>query len=236
MQIILASNNQHKRQEIAEILRNAGINNKILTLKELNINDFNPIENGNTFAENAAIKACALYEMLHAKRIKGRFLILADDSGLSVEALNGAPGVHSARFGRVMTNDSLQSNSSDDENNLALQKCLKNAGVWGSKAHFECSIAFIMYDLRAQSSLDSMQCVSGICKGIVATKMLGSGGFGYDSMFYVTQDENIDFSAQNTQYLESLNRSLATLSMQEKNKISHRYKALEKLVEILKTF
>ncbi|WP_034571176.1 non-canonical purine NTP pyrophosphatase [Helicobacter saguini] len=275
MQIILATNNKHKLQEVAEILANSAINAEVLSLKDMQISEFNPAENGATFEENAMIKARALCDLLNQKGISKPLLILADDSGLCVDALNGAPGAHSARFARVINNDNLEANSSDFDNRVALINALKNAAVWGSRAYFKCSIAYIFYNFsqdfspciesrHLESKQDSMQSgvVSGICEGIVAIKELGNEGFGYDNMFYIdfnqnatksnnidsinatksnnldskiieSKLENIDFSLKNIKFLESLNHSLATLSMQEKNKISHRAKALKQLIQIL---
>lgn len=228
--IILATNNLHKLQEFSN-----GLNQKILSLNDLNIKDFNPLENGDTFEENAMIKAKALESILKQNNINKQMIILADDSGLCIEALDNAPGVVSARYANVINNNNIQSNSSDSENRKAVIKMLKNKQLWGSKAYFKCSIAFIFYNL------DSNQhgVISDICKGIVAIKEIGNEGFGYDCMFYRDFISNknildsISFNLENIQFLESLSHSLATISLEEKMKISHRGKAIRKLKNIL---
>ncbi|RDU64926.1 non-canonical purine NTP pyrophosphatase [Helicobacter didelphidarum] len=182
--IILATNNTHKLKEFSN-----AFGKEIYTPQSLGIQDFNPTENGKTFEENALIKANALHVALK-QQSQNNMIILADDSGLCVEALNGGPGVFSARFAHIINNNVTAGNSSDTENRQALKRELKKRGIWGSKAFFQCSIAYIIdykqteESIYQKSFLVKSGIASGICNGIVAIKELGSHGFGYDSMFY----------------------------------------------------
>ncbi|RDU60393.1 non-canonical purine NTP pyrophosphatase [Helicobacter sp. MIT 14-3879] len=199
--IIFASNNPHKIQEIQNIL-----NTKILTPKEIGITNFNPIESGLTFEENAMIKASALFttlqkylinrefitkskpmeQILHSKQIN--LLILADDSGLCVDALGGSPGIYSARYASLSQHNTKESkNTGDLENREALKEKLIGRGFAASSAFFQCSIAYIACQLDSmQHRIDERTkgVTNGICKGLIAIKECGDNGFGYDSMFY----------------------------------------------------
>ena len=230
--IILATNNKHKKQEFKHAL-----NAEILTPNDLGILDFDPIECGNTFEQNAMIKAEALYHILqtHAN-IPSHYIIIADDSGLCVEALRGEPGIFSARYAHMQNGNTECGNSSDENNREALKNALKQHGIWGSKAYFQCSIAYIIHDEAKQKNIQNV--VSGQCHGVVAIKESGTHGFGYDSMFYrdFSQDEilSLDFTLpteDKTTPLESLQHSLATLSLEEKTKISHRGQAIHSLLK-----
>lgn len=230
--IILATNNKHKKQEFRHAL-----NAEILTPNDLGILDFDPIECGNTFEQNAMIKAEALYHILqtHAN-IPSHYIIIADDSGLCVEALQGEPGIFSARYAHMQNGNTECGNSSDENNREALKNALKQHGIWGSKAYFQCSIAYIIHDEAEQKNIQNV--VSGQCHGIVAIKESGTHGFGYDSMFYrdFSQDEilSLDFTLpteDKTTPLESLQHSLATLPLEEKTKISHRGQAIQSFLK-----
>ncbi|WP_104746416.1 non-canonical purine NTP pyrophosphatase [Helicobacter bilis] len=234
--VILATNNKHKQQEFQHAL-----NTEILTPNDLGILDFDPIECGETFEANAMIKAEALYHILqtHAN-IPQHYIVIADDSGLCVEALQGLPGIFSARYAHMQNGNTKCGNSSDADNREALKAALKEHGIWGSKAYFQCSIAYIIHDEAKQKNIQNV--VSGQCHGIVAIKESGTHGFGYDSMFYrdFSQDEilMLDFTlpTNNTNNkittLESLQHSLATLPLEEKTKISHRGQAIQSLLKV----
>lgn len=230
--LILATNNIHKRQELTHTLGHANI----LIPNDLGILDFDPIEHGNTFEQNAMIKAEALHNILqtHAD-IPEHYIILADDSGLCVEALGGEPGIFSARYAHVRNGDTTQGNARDEQNREALIQALQERGVWGSPAFFQCSIAYIM-------QADSMQkdVVNGHCHGVVAIKKVGANGFGYDCLFYRDwegkQIQDIDFCLNSISMqgnLDSLQHSLATLSLEQKMAISHRGAAIHALKEVL---
>lgn len=231
--IILATNNAHKKQEFQH-----AFNTKILSPSDLGILDFDPLENGTTFDQNAAIKAQALYNILQThSNIPQSYIIVADDSGLCVDVLQGKPGIFSARYAYMQKGDMQCNNASDKENRNALIFALKQHGVWGSKAFFQCSIAYII----KQPNVPMQQnVVSGKCDGVVAIKELGEHGFGYDSMFYkdfeAVNIENINFSLHSSiaeKSLQSLQHSLATLPLAKKAEISHRGQAIIKLQEIL---
>lgn len=232
--IILATNNAHKKQEFQH-----AFNTKILSPNDLGILDFDPLENGATFEQNATIKAQALYNILQTHiNIPQSYIIVADDSGLCVDVLWGKPGIFSARYAHMQHGNVGHGNSSDEANRNALKLALKERGVWGSRAFFQCSIACII----KQDDCTSIQqhVVSGKCHGIVAIKELGDHGFGYDSMFYRDFEsvniENINFSLHSSiaeKSLQSLQHSLATLPLEEKTKISHRGQAIAKLHAIL---
>lgn len=194
MKILLASGNPHKKEELNKILKN----HQLVLPKELGIN-MDVEETGETYIENALIKAKALFE------VSNGLPVLADDSGISVEHLNGAPGVYSARYGdkeagRVLT--------SEEKNALLLENM---KGAENRKAAFICCMAFFLDKHRVFTIQESFE-------GEVANEPYGEGGFGYDPVFY----------------LPEYGKTAAELTDQEKNAISHRGKAgiaLNKLLE-----
>ena len=157
--IVLASNNMHKVKEFKEILTNF----EILTLKEVGFNE-EIIEDGSTFYENSLIKARTVGEFLKEKGLN--YSVLADDSGLEVDALNGAPGVYSARY----------AGDGDDEHNN--DKLLKNLeGVKDRKAKFICCMVYYVSEEENYS-------VTGETSGEILLEREGKNGFGYDPIFY----------------------------------------------------
>jgi len=184
--LVIATRNKGKTQEIKALLKNYPVNIK-------NLDDFGPIphleEDGDTFDENAYKKAS------FAARILG-LPALADDSGLVVEALNGAPGIHSARY--------AGENATDEQRYLKLLEVLK--GKSNRKAAFECVISVAV---PAGPALT----YEGRCEGLITTEPAGSNGFGYDPVFFYTP----------------LNKTFAQIAIEEKNRISHRGKALVEL-------
>ncbi|MFN3236271.1 MAG: RdgB/HAM1 family non-canonical purine NTP pyrophosphatase [Pseudomonadales bacterium] len=156
MKIILASNNQKKLQELRDCL-NSDI--ELVTAADFNIES--PEETGTTFVENAIIKA------RHAAQISG-LAAIADDSGLEVDALNGAPGIYSARYAGA--------NATDADNNTKLLTAL--AGNKQRTARFRCVIVFMRH------ALDPMPVIaSGSWEGEILTAPMGEDGFGYDPIF-----------------------------------------------------
>lgn len=228
LKVVFASNNQHKFNEIKSILKSYIIlkDSKFLMPKDLRI-DFNPVEDAMSFAENASIKSHTIFRELKENNINtSDFLIIADDSGICVEALDFNPGIHSARFAsmnlvnnEIDTNRENLQNSSDKENREKLKNELQNLNLWGSRAYFECAISCIFNN---QEKIYNSQ-----TKGLVSINECGENGFGYDSMFYL-DDINPDFS--DFKQAQILQHSIAKLSQLEKNKISHRGKAIAKLV------
>ncbi|MGG7162592.1 RdgB/HAM1 family non-canonical purine NTP pyrophosphatase [Clostridium ihumii] len=188
--IIVASNNNHKIEEIKEMLKE--LNFDVLSLKEANIN-IDIDENGSTFMENAIIKAKAIYD------ISDNSMVLADDSGLVVEALNGEPGIYSARYSGV--------HGDDIANNKKLIEKLKGVPFNERKAAFVCSMALIIDE-------NNIIKVEGKVEGnIVEDYREIKGAFGYDPLFYV----------------EKIKATFGEVSSEVKNSMSHRGRALEKL-------
>ena len=162
MELLIATGNQHKIHEISLLL--ADIPVTIKTLVDFPLLCLTP-ETGDSFHANAAIKAEA------ASKETG-LLTLADDSGLEVDALHGAPGVYSARFA---------GNGHDDAaNNDKLLKLLKGVPEAERSARFRCSIAL------AEPGKQTVF-FDGICEGFIALSLQGNGGFGYDPLLYLPQ-------------------------------------------------
>lgn len=185
--LIIASNNAGKIREFRELLSPFGF--EVISMREAGFND-EIIEDGETFEENAHIKARAVYEALKLPTI-------ADDSGLEIDFLNGAPGVYSARY--------AGENASDKERCAKVLEEMHGVAKELRDARFVCSIYFIFDDENEYS-------VNGEVRGYIGDEPVGKNGFGYDPIFMLDDDE-----------------SMATIGEKEKNKISHRAKAFEKL-------
>lgn len=185
MKIVFATGNAHKVQEVNDIAKGSGIE------FELPPKDFNPNENGLTFEENSLIKA------QEAARISGR-ISLADDSGLCVEALNGEPGIYSARYDTTPQKriDKLLNNLTDAANR---------------RAKFVCAMTLVDKDGNV------IRQEVGECHGVIAQNQAGDNGFGYDPIFI---SDGYDIT-------------IAQMSEEEKNTISHRSRALRKMIEFI---
>ena len=184
--LVIATGNQGKVLEIQSLLKNYPV-----TLKCLN--DFGPIppviEDGETFDDNAYKKASFTARMLG-------FPALADDSGLVVEALSGAPGVHSARYGGKDLNDEGR-----------CRKLLKDMeDITNRKAYFQCVVSIALPRGQALT-------YEANCEGRIAKTMTGQNGFGYDPSFHYPP----------------LEKTFAQMTLEEKNQISHRGKALHEI-------
>lgn len=201
MKIVFATNNQHKLQEIRDIL---GSEFEIVSLKDIGC-DVDIPETGNTLEENAMQKAQYVYDHYNLS-------CFADDTGLEVEALNGEPGVHSARYAEGTDHDS--------EANMA--KLLRNLeGKDNRKARFRTVIALIQKQDVCPCGCTSIKKVNrfeSIVDGSIATEKHGTAGFGYDPIFVP----------------EGYDKSFAELGESIKNGISHRARAVAKLAEYLK--
>ncbi|MFD3445416.1 XTP/dITP diphosphatase [Microbacteriaceae bacterium 4G12] len=191
-QVVIATKNTGKARDFVELFAKFGLEVKTL-------HDFPHIEEaeetGETFEENAIIKAESLCRQLDQ-------IIIADDSGLIVDALQGKPGVRSARYA---------GEQKDDQANI--QKVLEELnGVPENKrkARFYCALAVAFPEENKKTVI-----VNGTCEGTITEQPRGDNGFGYDPIFYV----------------EHLKRTMAELSAEEKNEISHRAHALRKLKE-----
>ena len=192
-ELVLASNNKGKLAEFENLFANINLDTKIIPQAQLGIED--AIEDGLSFIENAIIKA------RHAARQSGKAAI-ADDSGLVVPILGGAPGIYSARYAGEHGND--------DANNSKLLASLlpfrdQNAVI---PAMFVCVLALVRH---ADDPLPIV--IEGLWHGEILTEIRGAQGFGYDPLFWIPE----------------LNCSSAELPKSEKNKISHRGQAMQKL-------
>ncbi len=186
--LILATNNIHKISEMTEIL--TGLNLEILSARDFP--DFPDVEEtGETMLENAILKVTAVWDKYHLPAV-------ADDTGLEVDYLGGAPGVYSARFAGP--------GCSFADNNHKLLSLLKNVPDEERGARFKCVISFADETGKVFS-------VEGILNGKIASYPSGKHGFGYDPIFIV----------------EETGKTLAELPAAEKNKISHRGRALAKI-------
>ena len=196
MNIWFATNNNHKKAELEAILN---ISLKIPSQEGLS---FNPDETGTTFRDNALIKAIEL------KKLAGKDdIIIADDSGLCVDALSGRPGVLSARYGM----ENGRKLTSGEQNKMLLEELGDGGKV--RTARFVCAMALLFSDDRyilVQETIEG--CL------VKSNEIKGDGGFGYDPVFFLPQ----------------FNRTLAELSAEEKNSISHRGKAGRIIADILK--
>lgn len=189
-ELVIATHNMGKLEEFKALMKDLPIEIKCLA-------DFDkveePAETGRNFSANARLKA-----QYYAKKLG--VPCIADDSGLEVQALDGAPGVRSARF--------AGEKATDAENNEKLLNIMKFQVK--RTCRFRCALAVALPNGRVLHEVD------GICEGMLLHAPLGEGGFGYDPLFWSTE----------------LHKGMAEATMQEKNKISHRGKAIRKLVAI----
>jgi XTP/dITP diphosphohydrolase len=188
MKLVFATNNQHKLQEIQQLIGNSI---DLLSLSDIDCQDEIP-ENQETLEGNAAEKAFYIYN-------KYGFNCFADDTGLEIDALNGEPGVYSARYAGL-------EKSADKNMGLVLQKLDK---INNRKARFRTVISLVIDGFETQ--------FEGIVEGRITEERKGSTGFGYDPVF-LPDESTLTF---------------AEMQMEEKNKISHRGRAVQKLVEYL---
>lgn len=191
--MIAASSNAHKIKEIQSIMSKFGV--KVVSRKEAGVPEFEIEEDGETFEENSLKKAEAIM------KATGK-LTVADDSGLMVDYLGGAPGVYSARF--------AGEECDDEKNNEKLLKHLEGLSAEDRKAKFVSVITLMFPD-------GNTIVARGECPGRIIETPTGENGFGYDPLFVP----------------DGLSKTFAQLSDEEKNSISHRARALEKLEEIL---
>ncbi len=191
--LLAASNNQGKILEIKDALK--GIFDPILSLKEADI-AVSPEETGAGYLENALIKVSTAADFWNG-------WILADDSGLEVDALGGGPGIFSSRF--------AGENATDAENNLKLLSDLQAIPPEKRTALFRCVVVL------AHGKAGRRLTAEGVCKGLIIQAPKGTGGFGYDPVFF----------------LSDMKRTMAELSFEEKMRTSHRARALAALRETI---
>jgi XTP/dITP diphosphohydrolase len=188
MKVVLATRNTGKAKEIGRILEGSGV--EIISLEGFPGVELPP-ETGKTMKENALIKARAVAKVTGLPA-------LADDSGLEVDFLGGAPGVYSARYSGEK--------ATDEENWKKLLMELEGAPADKRSARFRCALALVGLD-------ESEHLFEGVFEGVIAQAPRGTNGFGYDPVFFVPEE----------------GRTAAELAPDEKNRISHRARALEAL-------
>ena len=193
--IIFATGNANKMVEVRMILADCGY--EIVSMKEAGI-DIDIVEDGKTFEENAIIKATAISKTKEAEGC----VVLADDSGLEVDYMDGAPGIYSARWQGEDTPYSIK--------NQMIIDALADAKEEERTARFVCAIAAAFPDRTVTTR-------RGVIEGLIAHQPAGENGFGYDPIFF----------------LPEYGKTTAELAPEDKNKISHRGRALEKIREVL---
>lgn len=213
---ILASQNKNKIKEIRAILSKYGLD--VITRDDAGVSPEDIEETGTTFEENSYLKASVIMDMIAADPSLAEYLdspVIADDSGLMVDALGGAPGVYSARY--------AGEGCTYDDNNTKLLAALDGVPEDKRTAHFVTVITLIYPDGRDVPEEAVLQdgryvlVARGECSGHIAAEKRGEGGFGYDPVFIPDGYDN----------------SFAELGTEFKNTISHRAKALEELERLL---
>lgn len=225
IQIIFATGNQGKIREIRQIMSSAGrkdVSIEVLSMREADA-FADPEENGETFEDNALIKAQAVYDLLLSRPAPDGTLriVMSDDSGLVIDALGGAPGVHSARYMGYDTDYRLRMEH--------LLELLRDVPDEKRTARFVAAVAavlpadcaYLLSDLREGSLSpdrtypgEIRMVVRGAMEGRIARSIAGENGFGYDPFFYLPQYK----------------KTSAQISPEEKNSISHRGKALRSML------
>ncbi len=199
MTIVLASHNRKKITELKALLASSFTDLEILSLDDVGI--FGEIEeNGTTFEENALIKARVA--------ASSGYIGIGDDSGLTVDALDGEPGIYSARYAARCN---FAGDHNDEANNTVLLQRLQDKPAEKRGAAFVCSIACVFPNGEELT-------VRGEARGRILEEYHGTGGFGYDPLFYY----------------EPLDKTFAELSADEKNAVSHRGRAIRSLADALK--
>ena len=198
MHLLFATSNPHKIEEVAAILAPLGM--EVMGLEALDRVPPEPVEDGATFADNARLKA------VHYARAASR-LCLADDSGLEVDALGGAPGVLSARYAGIGASRAEQTAA----NNARLLREMKDVPPGKRAARFVC--AMCLADEHGRIRAESR----GTFDGFIAIQPRGTSGFGYDPLLY----------------LPDLGRTVAELSAEEKNARSHRGEAARQMADLI---
>ena len=192
--LLIATNNKGKVKELQDLLKDTGI--ELLTPAQINL-ELDVIEDGSTYAENATKKALAFAQ-------SSGLISLADDSGLEVDPLNGEPGLYSARYGS--TNGRKLSDA--ERRSFLIQNIQDQPRPWTARFHATIVIAVP----NGETHL-----TEGLCEGEIIPEERGTGGFGYDPIFLLSE----------------LGKTMAELSMEEKNRLSHRARAVMKAKPIL---
>lgn len=203
--LYLATGNKHKREEMQQILSDYEI--RIPSDDGI---EFDPVEDGKSFYENSLIKARALWELVKKP-------VIADDSGICVEALNGEPGIYTSRYAgpEFMHGKPDGSKISQDEQNKFLIQQLNDTNSANRKCHYTCAMVLLLNPDRFFVAQETFE---GELIGSIE-EQAGRGGFGYDPIVYLPQYQ----------------KTVAEISAEEKNLISHRGKAVRAIAEILKS-
>ena len=214
MRLIFATNNKHKMSEIIDILGEK-YKDIIFIMSDLGIN-INPDETGKTFNENANIKSEALYEVMKENGLlKNDDYIIADDTGLCIDYLDGAPGIYSARF--------LGENTEQSDKNNKILELMKNVEGNDRKAYF-ITVLSVIEVLDASNLVTASHSFEARVDGYIAKSIGKTEGFGYDPIFAVGDPSDME---------KGMVKTYSNLGISEKNKISHRAGALHKFVHYL---
>jgi len=202
--LLIATNNKDKIEELQDLLKDLTV--QLITPADINL-ELEVVEDGVTYAENASKKATAFAQA-------SGLLSLADDSGLEVGALNGEPGLYSARYGST----DGKKLSDAERRKILIGKLQGFPHPW--IARFKATIAIALPTSRVTlSEAKSLHLFEGICEGEIIPEERGTGGFGYDPIFLFPE----------------LGKTMAELSMDEKNRLSHRARAVMNAKDILKS-
>ncbi len=192
IKIALGTSNPHKLEEINDMLKELCSEDIEFVLVD---GDFNPDENGLTFEENSYIKAVEAAKIMNMPA-------LADDTGLCVDALDGRPGIYSARYA-----------PNQEAKIKKILEEMKDVSYENRKAHFACTMTLAAPDGT------KLHVQTGRIDGIIDTKPSGEHGFGYDPIFFIPE----------------LNKTMAQMTLKEKNTLSHRARALKPMIDWIKT-
>jgi XTP/dITP diphosphohydrolase len=210
--LLIATNNKGKVKELHELLENTGI--QLVTPVDIHL-ELDVHEDGSTYAENAAKKAIAFAQA-------SGLISLADDSGLEVDALGGAPGLYSARYGST----SGEKLSDAGRRQFLLQNLKDKPRPWTARFHATIAVAIpeslwgqADRRLQVQELAPGLHMFEGYCHGEIIPEERGAGGFGYDPIFL----------------LPELGKTMAELSMDKKNRLSHRARAVMNARSHIKT-
>lgn len=204
--LLIATNNKGKVKELRDLLKDTSV--ELVMPADINL-DLDVVEDGHTYAENATKKALAFAQA-------SNMISLADDSGLEVDALDGAPGLHSARYGPPLTIPPFSEKmggagggyTDADRRAYLLENLKDKPRPW--TAHFHATIAIA-------TAGKTVQLAEGNCYGEIIPEERGTGGFGYDPIFLFPE----------------LGRTMAELEMEQKNRLSHRARAVMNAMPIL---
>lgn len=241
--LVIASHNRHKVDELSTMIARGQFATSLEVVSVASLSGYGPApeveESATTFSGNAVLKADAVASWLRMSGAPYDDLVLADDSGLCVDALDAKPGVYSARFAGP--------DATDEANNAKLVAELGARGLDSSPAEYVCVLAlrnvgprmfdFTLPDAGALSIIGHCLCIEGSCRGEVRVERRGSGGFGYDPHFWIDGNSarvpGRDGNSASGSGGGAKGRTFAELSPSEKSQRSHRGAAMRRLVQEL---